>query len=379
MPGLTHALDFLETPPGEKSPPVCVLFGSERFLKLLVRKKIIATVVGGHVDGEASVTVFDGAEAQMRDVVDELSTVALFGGGGPRLAIVDDEQKFVDKNREALEAYVAKPRSTGVLVLDVETFASNTRLYKAVLPIGHIIDCRVPEITSSRAKEKPVDEARIVKWLVRWAKQRHKVQLPADVAEQMLALVGPEFGLLDCELAKLALYVPENGAIGGKLVEEVVGGWRAKTVWELNDAIADGDAAGALEQLDRLIQAGQDPQALLGIVGWSLRRYAAAVRMIIETERRGQKPDLGYILQQSGFWGDAAKKAESQLRQIGRARGRRLYRWLLETDLALKGSHSDSHSARFKLEHLIVRLSNKLTPPPPKSARPAASGGRTGG
>jgi DNA polymerase-3 subunit delta len=54
------------------------------------------------------------------------------------------------------------------------------------------------------------------------------------------------------------------------------------------------------------------------------------------------------------------EKAERQLVQLGRARASRLYRWLLEADLALKGSHSSPPKARFVLEHLFARMAKEL-------------------
>jgi DNA polymerase-3 subunit delta len=368
MQGTMHALDFLESPPAGKRPPICVLYGSERFLKTLVRKQLVKRLAGAEADAESSVTRFDGGEAEYRDVVDELSTVSMFGGGGPRIAYVDDADDFVDKFRTQLENYFGKPRSSGVLVLEVDSWPANTRLYKISQPIALTIDCRVPEVANSRAKTKPVDEARIKDWLEVWARSRHNIQLAPKAAQAMMELVGPEFGLLDQELSKLALFVPAGGKVDVNLVKEVVGGWRTKTAWDLNDAVADGDAALALEQLDKLLQAGQDPLALYGSISWSLRRFAAAARQFRETERRGQRPDLRACLQQAGFWGDTVEKAEQQLKQLGRQRALKLYRWLLELDLGLKGSHSSPPAARFLLEQLFFRLSKPLAP----QARPNA-------
>ena len=48
-------------------------------------------------------------------------------------------------------------------------------------------------------------------------------------------------------------------------------------------------------------------------------------------------------------WPAALEKAERQIKQLGRHRAIALYRWLLETDLALKGTHSAPHRARFAL------------------------------
>ena len=50
-------------------------------------------------------------------------------------------------------------------------------------------------------------------------------------------------------------------------------------------------------------------------------------------------------------------KAESQLRQIGRTRAGKLYRWLLDADLALTGASSSPAKARLVLEQLLVRIS----------------------
>jgi hypothetical protein len=58
------------------------------------------------------------------------------------------------------------------------------------------------------------------------------------------------------------------------------------------------------------------------------------------------------------------------LRRLGRDRGRQLYRWLLDADLALKGSSSSPVRSRLELEELIVRLS---APPPATSPRPLSA------
>ena len=55
----------------------------------------------------------------------------------------------------------------------------------------------------------------------------------------------------------------------------------------------------------------------------------------------------------------AMKKAEDRLKQIGRARAGKLYEWLLETDLSLKGSHSHESRGRLALEMLFLRLARQ--------------------
>jgi DNA polymerase-3 subunit delta len=56
--------------------------------------------------------------------------------------------------------------------------------------------------------------------------------------------------------------------------------------------------------------------------------------------------------------------------QLGRKRAGQLYRWLLELDLALKGSHSQDDRARWALEQLVLRMAKgAAAKPAPAVAR----------
>lgn len=348
-----HSFEYLDAPAKHPPTAVCVVFGDEPFLKRLALSQLRRDVLS---EEDAPFAAFDGKTAEWRDVVDELSTIALFGGG-KRLAIIDDGDDFVREHRARLEAYVEKPKVTGVLVLNVVTWQSNTKLYKALDACGLQIECRAPE--RAVGTRKIPDEDRLAKWLTGWAKRQHHAKLLPAASHLLVELVGAELGLLDQGLAKLALFISPGGDITPELVRDIVGGWRTKTIWELLDAACGGQTVDALRELDRLLQAGEEPLALFGPISWSLRRFAAATRFIEQAERAGRKIPLTQALQQAGFkaWPkDAMPKAEQQLKQLGRERAGQLYRWLLEADLALKGSHSTKDRARLVLEQLVVRL-----------------------
>ena len=241
----------------------------------------------------------------------------LFGGGAKRLAIVEAADDFVSKFRDKLEDYVEKPKRTGVLLLEVGTWASNTRLYKAVDKQWLQIDCRLPQ--KSVGKRSELDEGRLTKWLVDWAKAHYSAVLMPAAAKLLVDLVGPQLGMLDQDLAKLSLFVAPKEKITPELVQKVVGGWKAKTIWEVIEAATNGDAAEALRQLDMALQSGEHPQALFGQIAWSLRRYAVATRIFEMAERRGQRLALRDALLQAGFraWPqNALADAEAQIKQL---------------------------------------------------------------
>jgi DNA polymerase III subunit delta len=338
------ALDYLAQP--AKFPPavVCAAFGDETFLRRQVTLGLRAAALGE--EGELSLTTFEGCGTLLRDVLDVLSTVAMFGG--KRLAIVERADEFVSLYRAELEDYVARPARSGVLVLELESLASNTRLYKAIAAQGLLIDCGTPA------------PARLCKWLGEWSKQRHGVQLQQTAAETLVEMMGPELGLLDQELAKLALMVGEEKKISVELVGRSVGGWRAKTTWDMLDAALDGKVGEAMIQLDRLLAAGEQPVGLLGQISVSLRRFAAATRLILQAEVAGRRLNLRDALERAGVRTFVLQKAERQLRLLGRRRGVQLYRQILETDLALKGE--SALPARLILEQLIIALAYRHQP-----------------
>jgi DNA polymerase-3 subunit delta len=335
-----QAIDFLASAESAPPRPVYVLFGDEPFLVRQVRNRLQGIVLGDK-EGEFSLTTFDGSSAELKDVLDELSTMAMFGGG-QRLVVVDNADTFVSRYRAELEDYVTRPVSCGVLLLSVGSFPSNTRLYKAVVSEGMAVECSAPPT------------ARLVKWVTDWGAQSHKLRVPLSAAELLVDIIGPELGLLDQELAKLALVAGDDRKITVEMVQQMVGGWRAKTTWEMLDAAMAGNAPGALEQLDRLLSAGETAVGLLGQISASLRRFAAATRLILRAEAAGRRVALRGAMEQAGVRSFVLQKAERELRRLGRNRGSKLYHWLLEADLDLKGD--SSLPPRLILERLIVRL-----------------------
>lgn len=345
-----------------KGGGLIVLFGGDHFLK---QQQISALKqVGGTGDEDDFAWLqLEGDKAHWPEVADALNSRSLFGGGGLKRVYIEDADTFVTKNRPKLEDAFEKPRKSSVLILSVETWASNTKLYKSAEKTGLQIECKPPE--KAAGKSKQLDEGKLAQWLIQRAKETHKFAIDANGARELVGLVGANLGMLDQDLAKLSLYATSGKAVDATLVQEAIGGWRLKTVWDLVDAAAEGDAAKALLELDHLLQAGEFPVAIFGQLAWSLRRFAAATRLVEAAERRKERPNLPMILEQAGFRKfpqGTIEKSQRQIMQLGRLRAGEMNRWLLELDLALKGSHSQDDRARFALEHFILKMSKAADP-----------------
>lgn len=349
--------DYLKTHVAP-APGLCVLFGEEPFLQQLAREHVRGIMTKG--DADTPISQHDGSERtpDWRDVMDELATASLFGGGGARLVELRDADSFVSTHRQRLEDFATKGKSLGVLVLEVSEFPANTNLAKiAAKSNATVIDCRPPQRV--QGKNKVLDEGAVTKWLIDWAKTTHDVTLSSDGARLLVELTGPVFGVLVQDIAKLALFVTKGHKITPEMVQDIVGGWRAQSMFELGDAVAEGRTADALQQLDHVLQAGEHPLAITGSLAWSLRRYALATRIYREHLRSGAKPTIRDVLLEAGFkdWPPGSlAKAEARLKQITSQRAGQIYRWLLELDLALKGTHSNERRGRWAVEQLFFKL-----------------------
>ncbi len=338
MAKATPAIEFLTKPSDLQN--VCVVFGDDDFLR---RQVLLAVrgVVLGEEDAEISLTRFDGSEVELSDVFSELETVAMFGSGR-RLVVIEQADDFVTRYRAALEEYVASPREAGVLVLELKSFASNTRLYKAVVAKGKAIDAKAPQ------------GERLVQWLTEWTARHHAAEMTPAAAELLVEMIGPELGILDQEAARLALSVGSDGRITPQLVKQHVGTWRAKTAWDMIDAALDGKLPEAMRQMELLLGAGEQPIGVLAQISYPLRQMAAATRLILQGEASGRRVALAQALERAGVRAFVVRRVEPRLRRLGRERGGQLYRWLLQADLDLKGA--SPAPPRLILERLIVRL-----------------------
>jgi DNA polymerase-3 subunit delta len=340
--GVVSALDFLANDSKYPVAAVCAAHGDDAYLKSEVLSTLRRQWLGAG-DEEFSLNTFAGREAQLRDVLDALATVSLFGSGR-RMAIVEEADTFVTEHRADLEEYTAHPITGATLVLEVKTWPSNTKLAKAVAASGLSIDCSSPK------------ESQIKSWLIQRAKAVHGARLEAAAADALCELVTPELGILAQEVAKLALVAGESRSIDVDLVNQHTGGWRARTTWEMIDAAADGRAADALAQLDRVIAAGEKPHGILPQMASSLRRFAAATSLIEAAEADGRRLPVRDALAQAGVQQWKLNDAERQMKQIARPRAKLLTQWLLAADLAMKGHNSSDERARLELDRLIVKL-----------------------
>jgi DNA polymerase-3 subunit delta len=342
-----------DTPEGYESPSEVVVprvafsIGPDEFL----RREVIEHLLVLMKFDSLAVTRFDGEEVKWADIHDELATRSLFDTGGPKCAFVRKADDFISKNRDSIEHWIEKGPAGSILLLEVQSLPSNQKIYRSTQKYGWLI-----------GQDKDPSDAYIRKWIAGWGKRRHGLKLTADQVNLITDRIGFIGGLVECELAKLALFAGEGGEVSDQRVDELVGGWRTQTVWQLSDWIADGEIAKALGLVDKLVMAGQSPVGIAAQLSWSLRRFGMAAYAFEQAERvQTGKPDFSRVLMDAGFRYGEVDKATRRLRRIGRTRAKKLLSWLVDLEGRLKGSHSQDDRARFALEEFILRLEGDAT------------------
>jgi DNA polymerase-3 subunit delta len=330
---MINALEWLRDSGDQPFRPVYVVFGDDSYL---IRESIrgVNRALFGDADRDASISRFAGPVTPLANVLDEVSTLPFFSRR--RLVIVEEADTFVTKHRKDLEAYVANPSDSGALLLQVKQWPANTILAQLVEKSGLAISASSP-----REKE-------LITWLTQLAPARFDAQLAPDAARLLVELVGPEAGILAAEVEKLAVYAGEKGRIERSDIMKLVGAGRVETIWKTLDAATTGEAKTAIEHLDTLLAAGEQPTPMVAAMSASLLKIHHAGRL------RAARINLDEACRIAGIPAFAVSKTGKQHAHLGPKRVDQLPAMLLKADLDLKGgSMLDPRSI---LEILLVQL-----------------------
>jgi DNA polymerase-3 subunit delta len=326
-----RAFEWLRDPGAQVLKPLYAVHGEDLYLRRQSLDAIKALALGDQPD-DIAVTRFEGKIATLADVLDELRTLPFFSKR--RVVIVEDADPFVTRYRKELESHAASPAGSGVLVMVLRSWPSNTKLYKLVEASGLAIDCASPA------------EKDLLPWLTKLAASRFKAHLEPDAGRLLVELVGAEVGILASEVEKLSVYAGESGKIRREDVAKLVEAGRIETVWKVIDAATLGEAAAAVSHLDDLLASGEHPIRVLAGFTSSLLKVHHAGRL------RAARVSLEEACKIAGVF--MVDKTRRQHAHLGPARVDRLPAMLANADLDLKGG--SQLDPRVVLEALLVEL-----------------------
>jgi DNA polymerase-3 subunit delta len=168
-------------------------------------------------------------------------------------------------------------------------------------------------------------------------------KLGADEARLLVETVGGDLGVVVQEVEKLALYVGDEPVIGRDAVIAACSLVAEAVVWDLTTGLATRKPQMAIGALHRLLEDGDSPHRLLGLVVWQLRQ----VLQVAEVIAAGRKDFSG-----TGLRGD-------QVDRIRRAIGTSppdAVQMLERVSRANRAMNSHRAGDRRVLEALVVEL-----------------------
>ena len=319
-------------------PAIFVVFGKNHRAVTEQIEQITERVLG-ESDRQVSLRSFEGDQAELADVLDELRTLPFLSAR--RLVVVRDADEFISTYRQNLEAYLDTPSKTGVLLLVPASFSGKTRLAKKAKKLGVVISC------------EPVKAGDLPRYLASYARERHGLTLTPEAAALLVKLGGDDSGMLCSEVDKLAAYLAEpeqeKRRIEVEDVQALVGHNRQFNVFNVIGAMAQGQAGLALKLLEQMLSQDRNSQyKAVGGFAWHFRRLYNS-RLKLDQGVSGHE-----ITRTLKIWSQS--ESEAFLRQLKQLRIETIGRCLqslMQIDLVSK---TGGGTVRSGLEKLIVEF-----------------------
>lgn len=298
---------------------------------------------------ELNITVFNGHKVTLGELQHVCDSVPFMADR--RLVIVEGllahlEPKGRERARsawqkeylEGLTQYLRHlPETTRLVFVEDKSIGKNNPVHRLALAEerGHVREF------------KPPQKKKLNRWIEQRVKKRGGQISPAAV-ETLAAFVGSDLRLLDQEVEKLVVYVDGGRPISEDDVRLLVSYVQEANVFEMVDALGQRDGQRAARLLHQLLNEGEHPLALLGMI---VRQFRIMMQ-VKELNGRGLgQQDIAARLRLHRF---VVKKAVGQAMNFSMEQLEAIYRKLLETDVAIKTGKMDEVLA---LDMLVVGLS----------------------
>lgn len=236
-----------------------LFYGEEEYLKDLY----IARIKKAVVDDPMNIYLFTG-KTDPRDIGDIVSGVSLFGER--KLIIVSGSNFF--KNAEPLPFMEDLEDGNCTIVFREESVDKRVNNYKNILKQGIVFECTHQS------------EQDIVSMLASKAKEAGRILSPG-AAEMMLSGIGSDMTRLAGELEKLILFVEDGGVILPEHVLQVCPLSLSVRVFDLSDAVLEGNRDKAFKNLRALLD---EKQSALGILSLLSKNWISTyeAKMILD-------------------------------------------------------------------------------------------------
>lgn len=183
-------------------------------------------------------------------------------------------------------------------------------------------------------------------WIVQRTR-RHGGEIEPEAAVRLAQVIGSDLRLMDQEIRKLVTYVGAGRPVTVADVSRLVPYVQQVVVFDLVDALGQRDGEAAASTLHQLLDEGESPLGILGMIN----RHFRDLIQVKELSQRGE--NASSIISALGLNPFRGQKLFQQATHFTLVQLEQIYRYLLETDLCIKGGELTPEAA---LDLLVAGL-----------------------
>jgi DNA polymerase-3 subunit delta len=310
--------------------PLYVLFGDEPYLvqeyTATLRERILGTAAR-----DFNCDVFRAENDTLVEALSIARTLPMLAAR--RVVILHGLHHLRTPDLHHLEHYVTHPSESTALICSSNESDSN-KLPSLLRQKGVVISCQ--RLQGTQLQE----------WVVRTvAAWNYRI---SDAAVRLfLQEQENDLQTIKGEIAKLCTYVGEQEEIQCSDVQDVCQASRHLSLFTLSDAIGTRQLSPALTVIERLLQQGEPPLVIFGMVVRQLRLLWSVKQLLL------QRHEMSRIAKTLGLPQSVCRQLATQSHHFSTTRLQQLYEAAVEADLAFKSSNKPP---QLILEGLILTL-----------------------
>jgi DNA polymerase III subunit delta len=335
--------EFLKAIQNRKVEPAFTFFGEESFLK----DRALEAVLNRFLEKDSRAFNFRSLYAEeLKDAtfLDDASTMPMFGES--KVLYLKDAavlEKSLTRIKEYLEKYLDQPSANTILIFDVDAWEGRAKLKNILAKKTTVVEFH------------PLSEKEIPSWITTHLRTLN-FQIDSAAVQELTERLGSDLTKISGELEKLMLLCQTEKRITLQDVEATVGSTPTATVWQWTEALLDQNAQRAIETLKDLLERGEEPVYLIGLLA---KQYE---KMILTKEMVQQKIPNATIAQKIN---KPVYYLQNYLNQIARFTMNDLVKAVNVLSFADRSLKTSQASEQNILQLLTIQLCNLKAPAKP--------------
>jgi DNA polymerase-3 subunit delta len=288
------------------------------------------------VDLDFNYDVFEAGEDNIEEAIQAADTLPL--ASDMRFVVINEAQRLSPSEVKKLAKYVDDPAESSLLVLAAVEPKKNSPLLRLMQKGG-------------RTKELEKARSQIPGWIRSRFKERG-LKVTGKAIAYLQEALGDDLIAIDSAVEKVGQYHEGEASVELDEVVSLVTPSAEKSIYELVDRVAVGDADQSIKLLRRLLQQGEKPTYILAALS---RRFRMLLLYFALREEGRQDSDIiAHLKLPSNQSWMVGKKFRPQASRLDEEKLRRALSLLVKADYGIKSGELDDV---FAVEAVVSSLS----------------------